>query len=426
MTRGRRPTETEDQPQPSVDPSVRGREALIAVFPRAAASPVPYGREPVGRSWLEALGLPDRRVSERHLLFSRPGGQPFLEDAGSRNGTWVNGARLGPGERAALADGAVVRAGSTLLVFREELLGEFAPAPPLCRMVGPYGLRSVAEALAGFQRVAPSNVLIEGESGAGKELAAEAVAVALGRHGVYGAVNMAAIPASLFEAHLFGHTAGAFSGATKASRGFIAAHDGGTVFLDEIGELPAELQPKLLRLLENREVQPVGAERAHAVDLLLIAATNRPLEDAANQGTFRPDLLARLARARVDLPPLRERPEDLFAILQAGAAARGMPFLPELIEVESLERLMLHPWKLNIRELLAVLDRLLAIAPGALPLWAVERVLGPAPTSLRPGALVAEQVAQIIALCQGNETEAARRLGVSRGKLRRFLARGRL
>jgi DNA-binding NtrC family response regulator len=266
-------------------------------------------------------------------------------------------------------------------------------------------------------------VLLEGESGTGKELAAEVVATALGRRSPVGALNLAAIPSTLFEAHLFGHAAGAFSGASKAARGVIAAHDGDAVFFDEIGELPLELQPKLLRLLENREVQPVGAERVARVDVLVIAATNRSLDEAVQQGRFRADLLARLLQARIELPPLRERPEDVLALVWSAAAARGVSLAAERVEVEAAERLVLHPWRLNLRELLAAMDRLLALEPGALRLWAVEQVLGPSPGP-KAGVLVVEQVEQVLAQCQGNESEAARRLGVSRGKLRRMLARG--
>jgi DNA-binding NtrC family response regulator len=384
---------------------------------------MPPRREAVGRSWLAASGIADRRVSEPHLVFSSPGGGCFVEDAGSRNGTWVNGVRLRPGERVALADGALLRVGSTLLVYREELRGGLDPSPPLGRMIAPYGLRGLAEALAGFRRIPPGNVLLEGESGTGKELASEVIATALGRRSPVGALNLAAIPSTLFEAHLFGHAAGAFSGANKAARGVIAAHDGGAVFLDEIGELPLELQPKLLRLLENREVQPVGAERVARVDVLVIAATNRSLEDAVQQGRFRADLLARLIQARVELPPLRERPEDVLALAWAAAAARGFPLAAERVEVEAAERLVSHPWRLNLRELLAAVDRLMALEPGALRLWAVEQVLGPPAQGPRAGTLVVEQVEQALAQCQGNESEAARRLGVSRGKLRRLLAR---
>ncbi len=419
----RNPTETEEHPKPQVSPSRRGQEALIAVFPSLRGLPMPPRREATGRSWLAASGIVDRQVSEPHLVFSSPGGGCFVEDASSRNGTWVNGVRLRPGERVALSDGALLRLGSTLLVYREELRGGLEPSPPLGRMIAPYGLRGLAEALAGFQRIPPGNVLLEGESGTGKELASEVVAAALGRRFPVGALNLAAIPSTLFEAHLFGHAAGAFSGASKAARGVIAAHDGGAVFFDEIGELPLELQPKLLRLLENREVQPVGAERVARVDVLVIAATNRSLEEAVQQGRFRADLLARLLQARVELPPLRERPEDVLALVWSAAAARGFPLAAERVEVEAAERLVLHPWRLNLRELFAAVDRLMALEPGVLRLWAVERVLGPAPGP-KVGVLVREQVEQVLAQCQGNESEAARRLGVSRGKLRRLLARG--
>ncbi|MCS6901129.1 MAG: sigma 54-interacting transcriptional regulator [Myxococcales bacterium] len=420
----RNPTETEDHPRPQVSPSRRGQEALIAVFPSLRGLPMPPRREAVGRSWLAAAGLVDRRVSEPHLVFSSPGGGCFVEDAGSHNGTWLNGVRLRPGERAALPDGTLLRVGSTLLLYREGLRGGLEPSPPLGRMIAPYGLRGLVEMLAGFQRIPPRNVLLEGESGTGKELASELIASTLGKRGTLGAVNLAAIPSTLFEAYLFGHVAGAFSGANRASRRVIAAHDGGAIFLDEIGELPLELQPKLLRLLENREVQPVGAERVTRVDVLVIAATNRSLEEAVRQGSFRADLLARLLQARVELPPLRERPEDVLTLVGAAAASRGFPLAAERVEVEAAERLVLHPWRLNLRELQATVDRLMALDPGALRLWAVEQVLGPPSPGPRAGMLVAEQVERVLAECRGNESEAARRLGVSRGKLRRFLARG--
>src|SRR6185312_9661983 len=181
-------------------------------------------------------------------------------------------------------------------------------------LVGPYGLRAVAQPLEGLPRSRPGNVLVEGETGAGKELLARAAAAALGRASPFAAVNVAGLARGVFESQMFGHVAGAFSDARGASPGIVAAHEGGTLFLDEIGELDLDLQAKLLRLLENREVLPVGAQRPVRVDVLVVAATNRDLQVMVERGGFRRDLYARLAMARIHLPALRERREDLVAV----------------------------------------------------------------------------------------------------------------
>jgi DNA-binding NtrC family response regulator len=277
-----------------------------------------------------------------------------------------------------------------------------------------------------LSRRALPNVLIEGETGTGKELLAAAIAAKLGRARVYSAINMAAVPAGVFESHLFGHTANAFSGAGKASRGVLAAHMGGAVFLDELGELPLDLQPKLLRLLENREIHPVGAERPFVVDVLLIAATNRSLEEQVQRGAFRADLFARLASARIELPPLRERAEDIWSIAETLMMRRGTRLDAAQIEVEAVERLLLHSFAYNVRDLTATLERVFSLEPPPVfRRWAVERVLGSSPSapSSRSAPLSAERIAETLTSCGNNETEAARRLGVTRGKLRRFLSR---
>jgi transcriptional regulator with PAS, ATPase and Fis domain len=234
---------------------------------------------------------------------------------------------------------------------------------------------------------------------------------------------VAGVPAGVFESQLFGHVAGAFSGAGKGSPGVVAACQGGTVFLDEIGELPLDAQAKILRLLENHEIFPVGANRPVRVDVLIVAATNRALEAMVERDAFRRDLLARLAISRVLLPPLRDRIEDLYALARALGTRAGLPLAAEHCEVEAVERLMLEPWPTNARGLLACLERVAAIdrVPG-LRAWAVERALGQ--RTARAGQLSLEAVANALARCSGNETQAARALGVTRGKLRRFLSRG--
>ena len=257
----------------------------MAAFPRPAALAVPDSGAVIGRAWLGENGLADTEVSGQHLRVDRRGGVLRVADAGSRNGTWVNGARLGPRDLVTLDDGAVVRVGRTLLVYRAELPGSFDPSPPVGGLVGPYGLRTVTEPLRGLARTRPGNVLVEGETGTGKELVARAAAAALGRATPFAAVNVAGLARGVFESQLFGHVAGAFSDARTASPGIVVAHEGGALFLDEIGELDLDLQVKLLRLLENREVLPVGAQRPVKVDIAVIAATNRDLESIDRKST---------------------------------------------------------------------------------------------------------------------------------------------
>jgi DNA-binding NtrC family response regulator len=366
------------------------------------AIPLPLRDGLLGRSALEAHGVPDPEVSARHVEVSLSGPNLRVRDLGSRNGTFVNGARLAPGEVGALREGSVLRVGRTLFVVRLGLSGQATPDPPLGRLVSPFGLRPLRAALGALVRAAPRAVLLVGETGSGKELVAEAVASSFGRAPLL-PLNLGAVPTGVFESVLFGHVAGAFSGASKPSRGALASASGASVLLDEIGELPLELQPKLLRALELGEIQPVGSPRPERVDTLFVCATHRPLESMVVDGRFRADLLARLAAGRLEVPPLRARVEDIPSIVLALAGEEGRPLEPERAEIEAVEQLALDPWPTNVLA------------------WAVDEELGPrsAPSS----ALTTELVERALLEAHGNETEAARRLGVSRGALRRFLGK---
>jgi transcriptional regulator with GAF, ATPase, and Fis domain len=399
-----------------------GRAALVCGFPRSVAVAMPDSGAIIGRSWLAERGLADKQVSGEHLRVDRRGGGLKVVDLGSRNGTWVNGHPIEAQQAIPLEDGDVLRLGRTLFVVRERLVGSLEPAAPLGDLVGPYGLRAVASELEGLARQKPSNVLIEGETGSGKELCARAIAAALGREHLYAPVNVAGMAAGVFESQLFGHVAGAFSGSTGRSDGIVLAHDGGTVFLDEIGELPMDLQAKLLRLLDNREVLPVGADRPVHVDVLLLAATNRSLETMVEEGRFRSDLYARLSMAAVELPPLRERVEDILPIACALAERSGGALESDDVEVEAVERLMLRVWPRNVRELRSVVEAANRVDPEpGLRLWALDQVLGDEePDAPKRQALTDALVEATIEECGGNVTAAARRLGVSRGKLIRF------
>jgi MoxR-like ATPase len=396
--------------------------ALICAFPHSFAVALPPSGSVIGRSWFAQQGLTDGELSNEHLRVDHGSGHCHIADAGSRNGTWVNGARLSPSDHTPLEDGSIVRIGRSLFVYRAQFSGPLEPAPPLGKLVGAYGLRAVADSIAALPKNQSENILIEGETGVGKELIAHEIARELRRGKPFAAVNVAGVAATVFESQMFGHVAGAFSDARAAAPGILVAHQGGTIFLDEIGELALEAQTKLLRVLENREVLPVGAAKAVRVDVSIVAATNRDVEVMVEQNTFRRDLFARFAKSRIQIPALRDRAEDLFGIAVTLSERDGSTLPSEQVEVEAIERMMLHDWPTNVRELDALLATVRRSDPQpGLRLWAVEQVLGKVPTNSI--VLTAATVEAAIRASGGNLSAAAERLGVSRGKLLRFRKR---
>jgi transcriptional regulator with GAF, ATPase, and Fis domain len=231
---------------------------------------------------------------------------------------------------------------------------------------------ALLQALRALQQVAPTaaTVLIAGESGTGKECAARAIH----RHSPRSArplvsVNCAALPANLIESELFGHERGAFTGATGRREGRFATADGGTIFLDEVGELPLELQPKLLRVLQEGEFEPVGSSRTRRVDVRVVAATNRDLRAEVRAGRFREDLYYRLDVFPVRLPPLRERGGDVALLAQAflDQTAQRLGYPPLALTRESIRRLEAHAWPGNVRELQNVVERAVIRGQGGQP-----------------------------------------------------------
>ncbi|HEY8430948.1 MAG TPA: sigma-54-dependent Fis family transcriptional regulator, partial [Sandaracinaceae bacterium] len=271
--------------------------------------PVPIAGEPmpVGRQVLErGIHLRDPRASRRHAIFHPTKGPGVLLEDVSSNGTFVNGHRVAGS--IVLQDGDVIRVGDSFLLVR------FAPSEggdaEVPQIEGRHpAMRALRRTISS---VAPTDakVLIVGESGTGKELVARAIHERSARPGPFIAVNCGAIPESLAESQLFGHVAGAFTGAQAAHQGFVRAAHGGTLFLDEIGELSPVLQPKLLRVLEEGKVVPVGRTEPIDVDVRLVAATNRDLLQEVDEGRFRGDLYARIAGYVIHTLPLRERRED--------------------------------------------------------------------------------------------------------------------
>ncbi len=326
------------------------------------------GEVVVGKDPGCALRIDDVFASGVHCRIVDDGGRILLFDLGSTNGTWVNGVRVGHAE---LAIGSWLRVGETEIGIEAARREDDAIS-----FEGIYSdAACMREVFDLIERVAPSSapVTILGETGTGKELVASAIHARSERaKGPFIPVNCAAISRELIESELFGHEKGAFTGATGARKGAFEEASGGTIFLDEIGELTADLQAKLLRTLELGEVKRVGSSRPFRVDTRVVAATHRDLRAMVKQGTFREDLYYRLAVIRVELPPLRRREGDvrvLARLLSKAYAPRGA--LPT-ITPEAYLRLEAHAWPGNVRELKNVLARAMllrrgpAITPGDL------------------------------------------------------------
>jgi serine/threonine-protein kinase PknK len=297
-----------------------------------------------------------------------------------------------------------------------------------------------------IQRVASGThpVLIQGESGTGKELVAREVHEHSQRSGgPFVAENMGAIHANLLEAEVFGHAKGAFTGADTARPGLFQLASGGTLLLDEVGEMSASLQTKLLRVLQEGEVRPVGSSSSIKVDVRVIAATNRDLQAMVREGSFREDLYYRLNVIRIRVPPLRERAGDL-PLLLAHFAARAAADLgrpaPELTP-ELLDRLARHPWQGNVRELEGFATRLVLEGPTAEPDRAqggvvsardqpvrVDVAVEGDPLPLREARAIFDRayLSLVLARCEGNVTATAKILGLSRTYVSELLTRFQL
>jgi transcriptional regulator with PAS, ATPase and Fis domain len=311
----------------------------------------------VGSGPAADLRLSDGAVSREHVRIALEPSGIRLRDEGSKNGTWIGGVRVND---VVLTSDAAVDVGKTKLLVRIEAEVMDLPLSASVAFGDAIGVSPAMRHLfAVLERAARSDVtiLLEGESGVGKEVLARAVHSQSARAGgPLVAVDCGAIPAGLVESELFGHERGAFTGAAHARSGVFEQADGGTLFLDEIGELPLDLQPKLLRAIETREVRPVGGRSARPVDVRIVAATNRRLAEAAAAGEFRRDLFYRLAVARVVVPPLRDRREDILPLARAFLRAATGDARTEL-PVELAAMLASYAWPGNVRELRNVIER---------------------------------------------------------------------
>ena len=391
----------------------------------------------IGREGAD-VELADDRLSRRHAAVSLVNGALEVVDLDSRNGTYVDGTRIASALR--VTPPAVLRVGRSLFSIESDVL-RFAGASTMSRdgaVVGPTLARawqSIAEAAH-----AGDTLLLTGESGSGKELAARHFHAQGPRpNGPLVAINCATIPEGLAERLLFGTRKGAYSGASDHAGGYLQAAHGGTLFLDEIGELDLAVQPKLLRVLETKEVWPLGASQPVKVDVRICSATLRDLRSRVSSGEFRQDLFYRLGTSEVRLPPLRERREEIPFLIARELTGQGARDLPLAASFSLVEACLVRPWPGNVRELIAELRTAArkARAAGSREV-SVEHLseragleLGhdaltssvSAPPVASAAALSREQIEGALEREAGNVSRAARALGIHRNQLRRWLTR---
>jgi two-component system, NtrC family, response regulator GlrR len=339
---------------------------LVVAGPDSGATFTSNGeRTVIGTYDAADLVLHDTTVSRFHCEITPVQGRVLLRDLGSLNGTSVNGVGV---LAAVLHSGATITMGRTQVRF--DVGAEHINIPVSQRsrfgvMVGKSLALRRAFALLERAAATDSTLLLEGETGTGKEVAAESVHRESARaKGPFVVVDCSAIPGDLLESELFGHEKGSFTGAVAAREGAFEAAHGGSIFLDEIGELPLELQPKMLRVLERKEVKRVGSSRYNPVDVRVIAATNRNLRAEVNAKKFRSDLYYRLAVLECRLPPLRERLDDLPLLVDHIVDNLRLGDNPEAKNVKSKEflaHLEGHSWPGNVRELRNYLERCIAL-----------------------------------------------------------------
>jgi DNA-binding NtrC family response regulator len=383
------------------------------------------------------LRLKDPTVSRLHCALEVGRNSVRVVDSGSKNGTFIEGVRA---RDADVTSGSTLRIGGTTVRLD---FGDDSVRVPLSEKTVLGGIIGSSVEMrrlyAILERVAPTDatVLIQGETGTGKEVVAQAIhALSRRAKGPFVAVDCGSITESLIESELFGHVRGAFSGAMATRAGLFEEADGGTIFLDEIGELPPALQPKLLRVLESREVRRIGANTSKKIDVRVLAATNRDLAHGVNEGSFREDLYFRLAVVVAQLPPLRARRDDIPALVQHFYERITGP--GSVAPKELVSSLIVRAWPGNVRELRNVVERSVSLG------WGGERPAAPESRPVLPAGLAAlvpvdlglkearqawiEQfenvyVRALLEKTDGNVSRAAEAAGVNRRFLQRLMAR---
>ncbi len=340
--------------------SLRG--GRIQVVGETASVPVGMDRLHIGRSKRCALVLDDPTVSNVHAEVQATPRGVRVVDLNSRNGTFIGEASI---VEVYLMDLCEFYCGEKRLCFVPEPVHDIQIKAPE-RLGGLVGRTpEMIELFAKLQRYAPTSMsmVIQGETGTGKELVAQAIHDASPRRDQrFVTVNCAAVADTLLESELFGHVRGAFTGADRASAGFFVQADGGTLLFDEVGEMSSAMQAKLLRVLENQEVRPVGTARCRKVSVRTLFATHVDLRHAVNRGTFREDLYFRMAQVTVEIPPLRRRMEDLPALIED--ILEQLERRHMTVDEAGLSALRAHSWPGNVRQLRTVIQAALVESDG--------------------------------------------------------------
>jgi DNA-binding NtrC family response regulator len=366
------------------------------------------------------IRVADPCVSARHCALDAKDEGLSLIDLGSRNGVYVGNARV----RVARLESkslAFVLGQTTVVIRCGDRYSDEKPVEQIPGMIGnSEPMLRVAVAIRKHATLrAP--ILLVGESGVGKDVAARAIHSLSGRLGDYHPINVATIPESLADSELFGHQRGAFTGAIASRNGAFASANKGTILLDEIGELPLPIQAKLLRIVEDGIVRPVGGTRCQTVDVRIVSATWVPLLERVLQGRFRFDLLQRLSTVVIEIPPLRKRRSDIPALVSNWARLQESELGPKIFTSAAMARLVGYDWPGNVRELSAVLYRACVGADGVEVDWhnideGLKAGVSPCKQSQAdPQALLGQ--------CEGNVSMAARAAGLPRSTFRSRLAR---
>jgi transcriptional regulator with GAF, ATPase, and Fis domain len=349
-----------------------GCTLLISTEKSVFMAPVPQrGVITLGRAPTSDVPLADESVSRSHAQITCDDAGLSIADLGTTNGTRVLGRMLAPGERAALGIGSVIEIGKVLIVVQRAgaaplVAAERSWKPPSGVLIEDATMRQVYKLL---DVVAPTSmsVLVLGETGVGKDVFAESIHRASKRASMpFLKLNCAALPESILESELFGHERGAFTGALQAKVGLFESADGGTVFLDELGELPLPTQAKLLRVLESGEVMRVGSVKTKKINFRLISATNRDLQGRVDDGLFRSDLFFRINGFTITIPSLRERKDDIMPLANHFllTARRSLEREGAIFSPSASEVLQRYRWPGNIRELRNVVDRAALLSHG--------------------------------------------------------------
>jgi DNA-binding NtrC family response regulator len=311
------------------------------------------------------MALTDKTVSRRHLVALWENDQVLLRDQGSTNGTFVQGSRF---KEIAIGFGAEFKLGRTVIKFlpEEEIVNpEPSDQSAFGNLIG--GDTKMRQLFKLMQDVAVTDatVLIEGETGTGKELIAEEIHNHSSRRdGPFIVFDCGSVPRELIESALFGHVKGSFTGAITDRKGAFADAHGGTIFLDEIGEMALDLQPSLLRVLDKKAVRRVGSNQYEKIDVRVVAATNRDLRSEVAKKSFREDLYYRLAVIRLSVPPLRERGTDIQLLIEWFIDKFSPGGQPLRVSPEDMNRLRRHAWPGNVRELRNTIERACLLARG--------------------------------------------------------------